>query len=128
MRPSDLSVLIVDDQADVREALAGSLEQSGYRIDTAENGHAALELLRANHYDLVLSDIHMPQMNGMGLYHRLRELRPALAPRFIVVTGGALGGVIAAFLDETGLPCLEKPFAPAEVRQLAAATVGLADR
>ena len=48
---------------------------------------------------------------------------PELARRFIVVTGDTLSGAVRAFLDDTGLPCLEKPFNPDEVRKLAAAAV-----
>ena len=66
----------------------------------------------------------MPGMSGMEFYRRLRELHPALAGRFIVVTGDHLSGAVRAFLDETGVPYLEKPFIPSQVRRLAVAVVG----
>jgi PAS domain S-box-containing protein len=115
-------VLIVDDEPEVAETLAEILQADGWRIETADSGQAALERVLANDYDVVLSDIRMANLDGLAFYGRLKELRPALAGRFIVVTGDTLSGAVRAFLDETGLPCLEKPFIPGEVRRRVAAT------
>ena len=71
---------------------------------------------RSNDYDVVFSDVHMPDMDGLAFYRNLKDLKPELAGRLILVTGDTLGGGIQSFLEETGLPFLEKPFMPAEVR------------
>jgi CheY-like chemotaxis protein len=63
-------------------------------------------------------------MNGMELYRRLQSVSPDIAARFIVVTGDDLSGTVRAFLDETGVPFIEKPFGPAEVRRAVAAKLG----
>src|SRR5262249_17915406 len=94
---------------------------SGWQVDTADSGQVALERVLTKEYDVLLSDIRMPNLGGLELYQRLRQLKPELARRFIVVTGDTLSAAVRAFLDETGLPCLEKPFSPEEVRELAAA-------
>jgi CheY-like chemotaxis protein len=112
--------LVVDDEREIRETLAEILELDGFSVDLAENGLSALEQARSNDYDLVLSDINMPAMDGMELYHQLRRLRPALADRFIVVTGNMASSAVRLFLDETGLRQIGKPFRPSEVRQAAA--------
>ena len=117
------SVLVVDDDRDIRESLAEILQHAGYRVDTAGSGREALERLGSDPgYGAVLSDIRMPGMSGMEFYRRLRELRPDLAGRFIVVTSDHLSGAVRSFLDETQLPFLDKPFIPAEVRRLVAET------
>jgi len=114
------SVLVVDDEPEVAETLAEILEQDGWRIDLADSGQAALERVLANDYDVVVSDIRMPNLDGLALYRRLEELKPALAGRLVLVTGDTMSGTVRAFLDETGLPCIEKPFVAAEVRRLVA--------
>jgi CheY-like chemotaxis protein len=86
-----------------------------------ENGEAALDRLRSNDYAVVLSDIRMPKMDGMELYRRLKGLKPALAERLILVSGDSLSPAVVAFLNESGRPCIEKPFIPADVRRLVAA-------
>ena len=115
-------VLVVDDEPAVAEALSDILRHAGYRIDIAESGEAALGRVRTGVYDVIFSDVHMPDMDGLTFYRNLRELKPELADRLMFVTGDMLGGNIRTFIEETGLPFLEKPFMPAEVRRLAAET------
>jgi CheY-like chemotaxis protein len=111
-------MLVVDDEPDIRETLAEILEHYGFLVDIAANGHEALERKEGNAYDGILSDIRMPGLNGMELYRRLRSFNPELADRFVVVTGDDLSGSVRAFLDETGVPFIEKPFGPADVRRV----------
>src|SRR5437762_587599 len=81
-------ILVVDDNADVREIAVSSLESLGYRMLAAENGPAALDVLgRSEPIDLLLVDMAMPGMNGVELIKRAREHRPSL--RAMLVTGYA---------------------------------------
>jgi len=79
-----LSILVVDDQHDMREALASLLAGGGHKISEAENGKVAQDLLDANHFDLVISDIQMPLVNGVELlsWVKARKNTPV-----ILVTG-----------------------------------------
>jgi CheY-like chemotaxis protein len=115
--------LIVDDEPEVAQTLADILGNGQYRIDVAESGQAALERLQKTDYSLILSDIRMPNMDGMELYRRLKILKPALAERVILVTGDSLSPSVLAFLDESGRPRIEKPFSPADIRRLVAAAL-----
>ena len=117
-------VLVVDDEPDIRETLAEILEHYGFLVDIAASGLEALERIGTTDYDGILSDIRMPGLNGMELYRRLRDIDPDLADRFIVVTGDDLSGSVRAFLDETGVPVIEKPFGPADVRRVVAHKFG----
>jgi len=112
--------LVVDDEPAVAESLSDILRHAGYRIDLAENGEAGLARVRTGDYDVIFSDVHMPDMDGLAFYRTLEALDPELARRLVLVTGDMLGSGIRTFTDETGLPVLEKPFMPAEVRRLAA--------
>ncbi len=116
-------VLIVDDEPEIAQTLAEILAREGYRADVADSGHAALDRLAGAGYDLVISDLRMPNLDGPGLYRKLKERHPALAESMIVITGDTLSATASAFLNETRLPCIEKPFSPGEVSRLVAETL-----
>jgi CheY-like chemotaxis protein len=74
-------ILLVDDEADSREIVARLLELDGYHVETAQDGSEALDLLTRRSYDVILSDIRMPQMSGEALYPRGRLSSDDAAPR-----------------------------------------------
>jgi signal transduction histidine kinase/ActR/RegA family two-component response regulator len=73
-----LRVLLVDDEARVREVTAAMLESAGHQVDQAADGAQAVDLLGERSYDVVLSDVVMPQMGGKDLLERVSSLRPAV--------------------------------------------------
>ena len=81
------TVLVVDDVPDVTEMIELLLKHAGYDVSTAESAQDALLLARRNHYDLVISDIGMPDMNGYELAAALRELAAYNKTPLIAVTG-----------------------------------------
>ncbi len=102
-------VLVVEDEQVLRGVLREMLRsQFGCEIDMAENGREGLEALRARSYDLVLSDIRMPEMNGLEFYHGMREVRPEQARSFVFVTGYA--GPVEDMVMPADVPVLAKPF------------------
>jgi CheY-like chemotaxis protein len=109
-RTTSGSVLVVDDEADLSALIEDILEASGYQVETALDGAAALERLERDHFDLILSDVHMPGLDGMALYRELEQRRPELTPRMIFMTGNILDEDTADFFAATGAPCLRKPF------------------
>lgn len=103
-------ILVADDDDNLRELLALVLSQDGRVVDTARDGIEALELLTQNRYDLILSDLRMPGLNGPALYEALRAMPQTPTPRVIFMTGDAATGEYATFLRGTTEPMLEKPF------------------
>lgn len=81
------TVLVVDDVPDVTEMIELLLKHAGYDVSTADSAQDALHLARLNHYDLVISDIGMPEMNGYELAAALRELAAYNKTPLIAVTG-----------------------------------------
>jgi two-component system response regulator PilR (NtrC family) len=69
-------ILVVDDERSMRELLELVLKREGYVVHKAENGTRALELVRQNVYDLIISDVKMPDINGIELLSRVREISP----------------------------------------------------
>jgi PAS domain S-box-containing protein len=119
-------VLVIDDEPEVASTLREILEPGGAQVDIIDNGLVALQRLDSIAYDVVLSDLNMPGMGGVELYRRLRQERPRFAERLIIVTGDTLNDSLRAFLEETGVACIEKPFIPAEVRRTVADTAARA--
>src|SRR5690349_13343924 len=83
-KPSN-RILVVDDDVVIRELNAEVLSRSGYEVDTAEDGAAGWETLRANNYDLVITDNNMPRMTGIELLKKLRSAHMGLP--VIMATG-----------------------------------------
>jgi DNA-binding response OmpR family regulator len=89
----------------------------GHHVDTARNGREALEYIDQRHYDVIITDIKMPDMDGRALHQRLRELDSELARRTIFITGDTVSPETRTFLDRVRNPVLAKPFRIREVRE-----------
>jgi PAS domain S-box-containing protein len=119
-----LAILVVDDEPEIVALLVEILAADGHQVDGAADGRAALKRLGRRDYDLILSDIRMPDLDGPGLYRRLQATRGDLLDRIAFLTGDTLGPAAARFLAETGVPCLEKPLTREAVRALVARVAG----
>jgi CheY-like chemotaxis protein len=120
-------ILVVDDDEMVGYAVRRGLEHA-YVVDVVLSGEAALERIGRLEYDLVLSDLWMPQMSGMELYARVRERKPPLAERFIFMTGSAADPRAQAFLSSIPNPCLFKPCGLSDLRDAVQARLGSSRR
>lgn len=85
MAPLQTPILIVDDEANIRLTLSTLLSRAGYDVTTASNGEEALELIREQHFALLLVDLKMPGMDGMQVVEKTREITPETS--IIVLTG-----------------------------------------
>jgi len=117
-------ILVVDDEPHICRALDRLLTREGHGVDTAGNAQIALQRLARAQYDLVLLDIRMPGMSGIELYQRIREIVPGLQRRVICVTGDVISARNKAFLEETGIPCVAKPFGVDELMHLVKRVLG----
>lgn len=118
-------VLVIDDEEDVAETLADMLERIGLDVSVAIGGLAGREALASGApFDLILSDIRMPDMDGPALYAWIAAERPELAGMVAFVTGDTMSSHVAGFLADTRCPVLEKPFTPASLGTLVAGMIG----
>ncbi|CAM5241649.1 Protein-glutamate methylesterase/protein-glutamine glutaminase [Streptomyces badius] len=74
--PAPVGVLVVEDDATIRRAVQLALERYGYRVDVAADGLSGLEAFRAGGHDLLILDVMLPELDGIGLCHRIREESP----------------------------------------------------
>jgi two-component system NtrC family response regulator len=101
------TILVIDDEAAQREALAGHLRKQGYEVLIADNGRSGLDILQQNLVDLILTDLRMPDMDGMEVLKGARQLNPEV--EVVIITAyGTVGGAVEAI---QGGAChyLEKP-------------------
>ena len=110
-------VLVVEDDPDIRQAIAELLEDDGYECILAEHGLDALETLRRRTPSLVLTDLLMPVMDGVELIARVRaDTRWSHLP--IVVMTAAGDRIIGVELDSLNVPVLRKPVDVANLAQV----------
>lgn len=114
------TALVIDDEPDVADAIAEFLRLDGLQCDTAGNGVEAKRLIAERTYDLIVSDLRMPDMDGPALAAWLDANRPDLSNRIVFATGDTLSASAGRFLAETRRPYMEKPFTPDRLRTLVA--------
>ena len=111
------AVLVVDDEPAIGVVLRRVLRE--HEVTVVATAKEALKLIeRGRHFDVVFSDLMMPEMSGMDLYAEIARRFPPLAERFVFVTGGAFAPAAAAFLERTTNARIEKPFDPQVVREI----------
>jgi CheY-like chemotaxis protein len=110
-------ILVVDDDAAVREMMAAVVMRVGHSVDVAANGHDALAFLERAACDLIVCDLKMPVLDGVGLYEQIRNRWPALLGRLLFVSGSAAMPEYADFLRTAQPYILPKPFAIAHLEE-----------
>jgi two-component system NtrC family sensor kinase len=116
-----LRVLVVDDEPHILHYMHATLEAWGHVPVVARNGREGLELADRERFDLIISDLRMPELGGREFYEELQRRHPALAARLVFSTGDTVRGDTLAFLESLDRPYLHKPFSLAELRTLLAA-------
>jgi two-component system cell cycle response regulator CpdR len=102
-----IRILLAEDDEAMRTYLTRALGQAGYAVDAVDRGTAAMPLLEQNHYDLLLSDIVMPEMDGIELAQRCAEMSPATRVMFIT---GFAAVALKASREAPRAKMLSKPF------------------
>jgi two-component system NtrC family sensor kinase len=113
--PSGSRVLIIEDELEIAETLSEIIRSQGHDTCLANDGSTGLDFALSQYFDVILSDIRLPNLDGLEIYRVLQRKRPNLVGRLAFITGDTLSAEIQSFLTETGALCLEKPFLPADV-------------
>ncbi len=125
--PEELSgrkILVVDDEASIRELIEAGLSSRGVRVECAESGERALQLVQAakaaaQPYDVILCDVKMPGINGEQVFAQLSKEPMATSGtfqrRFIFMTGDLIDQGTMGAVRDTGVRCVQKPFRVADL-------------
>jgi DNA-binding response OmpR family regulator len=112
-----VSILVADDESNIRMTLRTALESDGYKVLEAADGREALAAIHRRLADLVVLDLNMPVLDGMAVLEEMNSMAGAAKPKVIVLTAyGSLKTAIKA-TKLGAVDFLEKPIAPAELRQ-----------
>ncbi|MEW5855277.1 MAG: response regulator [Myxococcota bacterium] len=108
MSPSEPTLLIVEDEADIRELLGTELKMEGFHVETAENGRVALDAMERRRFDLVITDLKMPVVGGLAVLAQAKRVNPPIP--VIVATGWASAGSADVCRASGAEVVLLKPF------------------
>ncbi len=124
-----IKILLIDDEKDVRDSVAQVLSRAGYRVETTDNAEMGLAMLEENDFDLLISDIIMPCIDGVQAIKAVREKNKKM--KILAISGGGNFGLkdykpkaitTAAYLqaaaDAGADSILTKPFTRAELEEL----------
>ena len=103
-----LSILVVDDEPDLRSTLSHALNRSGYSVVGAANGVDALEKFKSANFNLVISDVKMPEMSGMELLSSIKKMSPQ-TPVIMISAFGTVSNAVAA-MQQGASDYILKPF------------------
>ncbi|MEK6599582.1 MAG: response regulator [Deltaproteobacteria bacterium] len=102
-------ILVIYNGRIILELLAAILSEEGYEVDAAGNGEGGLKMAYCKEYDIIISDIDMPVMDGIEFCRRLIEKTPSIKQRILLITGNK-NREADTLLKETGVRYLLKPF------------------
>lgn len=120
------SVLIIDDDSSIRRVLRGALERAGHRVEEAHNGADGMQRYRAAPADIVITDLFMPDQDGIETIQELRAEYPDAL--ILAISGGAIGSATGTLTDAMlfgANASLAKPFT---MQQLTSAVAALLER
>jgi PAS domain S-box-containing protein len=112
-----MTALVVEDEPSVLDLVVTLLVEGGWRVDVASGGRVGFEHAKHKRYDLIVSDIRMPDGDGQEFYQRAIAHDPGLRLRWIFITGHTAGDDARAFIDAAEVPVVEKPFSPAQFEE-----------
>lgn len=108
MAPDNFRILITDDDVDLRELLTEAVKNWGYIVSVAKDGEEALRKLRMERYDIVITDLMMPGMDGLALLKRIEELDREIL--VIIITGYATIETAVKAIEAGAYDYIAKPF------------------
>jgi DNA-binding response OmpR family regulator len=122
--PDTKTVLIADDDADIRELVAYRMSRSGYAVLEASNGEEAFELATGELPDLAILDVMMPRLDGFEVVRRLRAQEETAGIPIILLTARAQDADVARGFGAGADDYIRKPFSPQELAMRVQAILG----
>ncbi|MGQ9694042.1 MAG: sigma-54-dependent transcriptional regulator [Thermodesulfobacteriota bacterium] len=115
-RPETKNILLVDDHKSFRDSLAKVLNGEGYKVFAATDGEVALDILRQEHINLILTDLKMPKMDGVELLRVAKTLHPEV--EVILITGFGTVDTAVTAMKDGAFDYIQKPFKPRDIIKL----------
>ncbi|RKY86453.1 hybrid sensor histidine kinase/response regulator, partial [candidate division KSB1 bacterium] len=104
-------IIVIDDEKSILDLAKSILEEKGFMVDIASSGTRAIELIKNNHYDVIVTDIKMPgKIDGRVLYEVIKIEKPDLINKIIFITGDIVSNDTKEFLNDKSNLYILKPF------------------
>lgn len=120
LRVSGLRALVLDDEPVILDFLKEVLFDAGFHVEATNNGQRALEMLKEADYNIIISDMKMPGMDGKQFYNEIKSIKPEAARKIIFISGDISSSETQDFIKNTGNPCLLKPFTINQIKEIIA--------
>lgn len=114
------NILVVEDEQSILELIKAIVESMGHNVCTASDAKIAMDKIKTKDYDMIISDIRMPNMDGKELYWTIRRSRPDLIKKILFTTGDSINSETQKFLQDTRVSYIGKPFSTTELKKLIA--------
>ena len=111
-------ILLIDDEPIVGQRLRTGLEKMGCKVEVAQDPKEALARIREKRFDIVITDIMMPDINGIQVLETVKEANPDT--QVIIITGFATSELAIFFKQKAAYDMIAKPFKPADLRAMVA--------
>ncbi len=108
-------ILVVDDEAVIREGMRRILEGDGYSVEVSASGRAAIEKIQEKDFDIVITDLKMPGMDGMEVLKTIKILQPDVP--VIIITGYSTVDTAIDAMKNGAIDYIAKPFAPEHISE-----------
>jgi two-component system, chemotaxis family, CheB/CheR fusion protein len=111
-------ILIADDEYLIRWSLSQALSQEGYEVISVEDGKKALEAAKAYHFDFVITDLVMPELDGWQVLETIRQSQLQPLPRVIIITAHGENETKNAVLEKGAWAYVEKPYIIDRIKEM----------
>jgi two-component system chemotaxis response regulator CheY len=115
-------ILVIDDEEIIRTCCMRTLVGLGYEVDAVGSGAEGLGMARTKRYDLVVTDLKMPNMDGIEVMNNIKKIQPGT--KVIFITGYIAEGTREEVLAAGAFGCVEKPFDPEDLLRATIAAIG----
>ena len=114
MKKNNKNILVIDDEEMIRELLKDTFEKEKYTVETAENGDEAFKMISSNDFDLVITDIRLPDISGMEILEKIKSKYPEIGVIMITAYGSIKSAVKS--MKDGAFDYIAKPFEIDEIK------------
>ena len=111
-------ILIADDEYLIRWSLSQALTREGYEVISVEDGRKAIEAVRMQHFDFIITDLIMPESNGWEVLETIRQSQLQPLPRVIIITAHGKDETKKAVLEKGAWAYVEKPYIIDRIKEM----------
>ncbi|MEE8431650.1 MAG: response regulator [Candidatus Desulfatibia sp.] len=115
--PVAKNILVIDERETGYDLLENMITALEHHVAVAHDVYSAQQKLQNKDYDVIISNMNMPEFSGQQLYEHLNQVKPELLSKLLFITGGVISEEVRCFIEQSGIPCISKPFGLDEIQE-----------